>query len=90
MIKAEGRLSVYPNPLRTTAKIEYALSEPGPVWMTIADANGRLLQVLEQTDWKEAGSYALDWTPGDSSPGMFYELLKMSEGVVSRKMVLMK
>lgn len=90
LLKAEGRLNVYPNPVRTTAKIDYALSEPGPVWMGIADANGRLLIVLEQTEWQEAGNYSLDWTPTDSGPGTFYVLLKMNEGVVSKKLVLIK
>jgi hypothetical protein len=90
LLSAEGRLSIYPNPVRTSARIDYTLPESGPLWMGLADVNGRLLQVLESTEWQEAGSHSLDWTSPDSSPGLFYVLLKTSEGVVSRKMVLIK
>ena len=90
LLSAEGRLNVYPNPVRTSAKIEYALSGPGPVWMGVLDANGRLLQVLQNAEWEEAGSHFLDWMPTEGNSGLFFLILKTAEGVVSKKMVLIK
>ncbi|MCB0630584.1 MAG: T9SS type A sorting domain-containing protein [Saprospiraceae bacterium] len=90
LLSAEGRLSIYPNPVHHSAKIDYSLSGPGPVWVGISDMNGRLLQALKATDWQEAGEYSVNWMPANSSPGVYYALLKTNEGVVSKKMVLIR
>lgn len=88
--RGTGSLQVSPNPVSTSAKIAYTMPEPGPIWMGISDASGRLVEVLETTNWKDPGTYSVEWSPRNTQPGVFYVLLKTAEGVSSKKIVLVR
>jgi hypothetical protein len=90
LLNAEGRLSVYPNPITTSTRIEYSLSRPGPVSLVVMEANGRRLETLETTQWQTEGAHVMEWTPTINNSGLLYLVLRTEEGVCTRKMALIR
>lgn len=62
--------SVYPNPLRNYAEVEYVLTETTPVTITLYDALGRRVRVLENRT-RNAGQYRLQLDSSGLSPGVY-------------------
>jgi hypothetical protein len=62
------RLSVYPNPFSSSVTIEYELTIPSEVSLTIFDAKGRLVTALSPTQPTASKSYTTIWD-GDNSAG---------------------
>jgi hypothetical protein len=61
--KSSGLLTLYPNypnPFTTETIIEYRLHAPARVTVSIVDASGRQIAVLEERD-KQTGAYSLTW-----------------------------
>lgn len=48
---------ISPNPFSHSTTLRYALTEPGPVEISLYDAMGRLVKVVQKTTLQEAGNY---------------------------------
>ncbi|MCB0685982.1 MAG: hypothetical protein KDC53_05640, partial [Saprospiraceae bacterium] len=85
LLIGDSRLKVYTNSSAASIKIGYTLTDPGPVWLAVADTKGVLLKVLEETDRKEAGHYSLAWKLPENYSGKLNFYLKTKEGVVWKR-----
>lgn len=83
----------FPNPFNPQTTIEYSLSNPGFVTLSVYDINGKLIKLLER-DVKRAGDYSVTFNASDLSSGIYYYKLTIANGSNSitetKKMVLMK
>jgi hypothetical protein len=79
--ESDLRLSVTPNPGNGPATLEYSLSTPGHVRLSIHDAEGRLLErLVDQV--MPAGDFRLRLTPSGRESGMRYAQLVCGDQVV--------
>ena len=84
----------HPNPFGARTSIEYTLRESGPIDLTVYDARGRLVAVLDE-GFREAGAHVADWTGTDGNgnrrpAGIYFCRLRAGATVVTRKLVLVR
>ena len=77
---------VYPNPFTTSTTIEYELTEPSHVQLSIYNAIGETIYVAEEGILPQ-GKHTFSWTPERLPEGMYYAVLRSEEGVSVVKMV---
>ena len=61
----------YPNPFGQTARIGYALAQPGTARLAVYDLLGREVAVLEDSR-REAGTFTATWTPSAQASGVYF------------------
>lgn len=79
----------YPNPFNPTTRIRYELAKADKVKLTIYDTRGSLIKVLVD-EHKSTGSHVVLFDAGILSSGMYFYVLKTSQGVLSKKMLLLR
>ena len=84
----------FPNPFNPTTTLRYALSEDGPVRITIYDMMGRVVKTLMNTQ-QTAGFKSLQWNATNDaneavSAGSYLYALQLGENRQTKKMVLLK
>lgn len=84
----------YPNPFNPTTTISYTLTEVSEVTLTVYDATGHWVTLLQQKT-QQPGKYHLQWDGRNSSgqlvsTGVYFYRLQAGEFVDVKKMVLMK
>ena len=77
---------IYPNPISSSAVIEFSLSAYSHVELTVYDMSGRKLQVLVNEDM-DSGSHTVNWAPEFNS-GTYYYILKTNEFESARKFII--
>jgi subtilisin family serine protease len=87
-------LQNFPNPFNPATTIRFMLAKQGPVTLTIFDILGREIVTLID-EVKLAGSHEIIWKGknrhGSQVPtGIYFYRLKSDEGVISKKMLLVK
>ena len=80
------QLTAYPNPFTTSTTIEYELTEPSHVQLTIYNAIGETIFMSEDGIMPQ-GIHSFTWTPDRLPKGMYYGVLRSEEGVEVVKMV---
>ncbi|MCK4568894.1 MAG: T9SS type A sorting domain-containing protein [Bacteroidales bacterium] len=76
----------YPNPFTTSTTIEYELTEPSRVQLTIYNAIGGVVYVAQE-GIKQQGKHTFTWTPERLPDGMYYGVLRSEEGVAVVKLI---
>ncbi|MCK4568889.1 MAG: T9SS type A sorting domain-containing protein [Bacteroidales bacterium] len=84
--RSATQLSTHPNPFTTTTTIEYELTEPSCVQLTIYNAIGEVVYKTEDQVMPQ-GSHTVTWSPGHLPKGMYYAILRSEDGVVVVKIV---
>ena len=80
------QLSTYPNPFTTSTTIEYELTEPSHIQLTIYNAIGE--QVYKTEDrMMPVGKHSFVWTADRLPEGMYYAVIRSEEGVSVVKMI---
>jgi hypothetical protein len=84
----------YPNPFNPSTKIEYAISNPEKVSITIFDINGQLVKEL-LNEYRNSGEYSVSWNGRDNSgtlvaSGEYFYQIVCGDIVQSQKMILLK
>jgi hypothetical protein len=74
-------LSTYPNPFTTTTTIEYELTEPSHIQVTIYTSLGEAIYIAVDCMMPQ-GKHTFKWTANQLPEGLYYAVL-MSEGEVS-------
>ena len=85
----------FPNPFHPQTTIEYALSEPAPVLLTIFDITGRQRKVLVVKSMQPPGRYRIDWDGTDEfgqkvPSGVYFYSLNTGSNSYTRRMVALK
>ena len=81
-----GEIFVYPNPFTTSTTIEYELTKPSHVQLTIYNYLGGAIQKAVSALQSE-GSHIFHWSPKQMSAGVYYAVLRSKEGVSVMKMI---
>jgi photosystem II stability/assembly factor-like uncharacterized protein len=82
----------FPNPFNPTTKINYRLSSPANVKLSVYDALGREIVILTDSR-KNSGNYSIEWNAGNLNSGIyFYKLYIDGKETysITKKMVLLK
>ncbi len=88
ILKKSLSLNIYPNPITKTVQISYNLSQETDILVEIYDIYGKKVKQIEQTH-KQAGTsqYYIDLSSLQN--GIYFCILKTSQGVVSKKIIKM-
>ena len=76
----------YPNPFNPATSIQYTLKETCPVWIAIFNAQGQIVQVL-QDRIQERGIYTIRWDASGHSSGIYLLKIQMGAQTRMRKMI---
>ncbi len=79
----------YPNPFNPSTKIKFVIPQSSHVRLTIYNMVGQEVKTLVN-DQREAGSYQVDFAPGNIASGVYYYTLTAGDFVATRKMLLLK
>ena len=92
----QSRFSVsnQPNPFNAATTISYRIATDGPVRVEVYDILGRRMTTLVDA-WQRAGEYQIMWNGVDlhgdpAGSGMYFYRLQSDDGVMTRKMILLK
>jgi len=80
----------YPNPFNPQTVIEYHLSESQAVTLTIHNAIGQQVAILEDQTSKNAGSHQIEFDASSLPSGVYFYQLKTDGFSYTRKMTLLK
>ena len=81
-----GNVNTYPNPFTASTTIEYELTEPSLVHLTIYNAIGEKIYQAEDR-LMPVGKHTFTWTPERLPEGMYYGVMRSEEGVSVVKMI---
>ncbi len=79
----------YPNPFNPTTQIDYTLSNPNHVSLSVYNSVGQNVATLEDS-FKSMGKHSVTWNAQALSSGMYFYKLTTPEGSITRKMMLIK
>jgi flagellar hook assembly protein FlgD len=84
-------LYVYPNPFRSTTRINYILARPGNVLLRIYNVNGQLVKTLVNAQ-QNPGTYEVIWDGKNDlnvkvNSGVYILHIETDIGTLTRKMV---
>ena len=80
------QLSSFPNPFTTSTTIDYELTEPSHVQLTIYNAIGEVVYRTEDRMMLK-GIHTVTWSPGHLPEGLYYAVLRSEEGVAVVKII---
>jgi hypothetical protein len=81
----EQSVMIYPNPLTTSATIEYELNQPEKVTLTIYDYLGK--QVYQAQEDQPQGKQQLIWNTEELQAGIYFCVLKTNQGTQTTKLI---
>ena len=84
--QSASQLSAFPNPFTTSTTIEYELTEPSQVQLTIYNAMGETIHVATE-GIKPQGKHTYEWSAESLSEGMYYAVLRSEDGVSVIKII---
>ena len=84
--RSNPQLSTYPNPFTTATTIEYKLTEPNHVHLTIYNSIGETIYMAKDR-LVPVGKHTFTWSPESLPEGLYYAVLRGKEGVSVVKMI---
>ncbi len=79
----------YPNPFNPSTTIEYSVSEPAPVTLTVYNVMGQQVATLVN-ETKSVGTYRVSWNATEMASGIYHYRLQSGNQVLIRQMTLIK
>jgi hypothetical protein len=83
-------VSNYPNPFNPVTKIKYELPKDGKVNLVIYDMLGREVKTLVNNEFKQAGSYMIEFNGSQLASGIYFYKIQVANFVQVKRMVLIK
>ena len=80
-------VSAYPNPFVDAVTIGYVLAKPTRTRLYILDTQGKVIRMLVDDVYQEAGAYQVEWKGGPVVAGMYTCLLEADRERVARRMI---
>jgi hypothetical protein len=80
-------VTVYPNPFTDRINISCFLPEPSYIRITLTDAFGRNIEVLEDISVTHSGTHTLTAAPGHIDPGIYYCRVQTAGYTVVKKVI---
>lgn len=82
-------LSNYPNPFNPSTSIHFQLSSADQVRLSVHDLLGREVAILVN-ETRSPGTHSVQYDASDLASGIYFYRLTTSDGVLTRKMTLIK
>ena len=79
----------YPNPFNPTTKIQFSISEPGNVNLTVFNLLGQKIKTLVN-EYKASGEYTIIFNGSNLNSGVYFSKLAFNGLTQSRKMTFIK
>ena len=79
----------YPNPFNAATQIEFNLPSRQRLTIDIFNVLGQRIATLADREF-DAGSHLILWNAGDASSGIFFYRLATFDGVITKRMTLLK
>lgn len=79
----------YPNPFNPSTKIKYSVAKPGQVSITVYDILGRQIVSLVNEE-KPSGEFEIVFDAGTLAGGVYFYVLKSNDGIITKKMCIVK
>lgn len=83
------QLHTSPNPFNPSTTINYTVTKPGPVTLSIFDIRGRLVDTIFDQEHHDVGTFITEYRPQTAS-GVYFVQLIAGEEITTTKMVLVK
>jgi hypothetical protein len=82
-------LNNYPNPFNSSTLIEFNLNTPGNVNLSVYNIKGQFIERIHEGFLSE-GFHSIVWNASELPSGIYFCKLKIIDGVISKKIVLLK
>jgi len=80
----------YPNPFNPVTTIKYGLPKFGKTSLIVYDILGRVVTKLVDNEFKDAGTYEIQWDASNYSSGIYFYTMESGSYKETKKMVLIK
>jgi hypothetical protein len=87
-LNAAGMVTVYPNPFREYITISYELTETGSVRISLLDAYGKEIRIVQDHLRQTAGTYRFDMAAGSLNTGVYLLKVRTSSYIITKRIVL--
>ncbi|MEM8601281.1 MAG: DUF1501 domain-containing protein [Bacteroidota bacterium] len=81
------KLTAYPNPIRSDARVSFSMRAAGPVRLDVLDLRGRLVMTIEART-RTAGTHVVPFERGRLAAGAYVLRLQTPEGIQTRTVTL--
>lgn len=85
---ASTSLSVYPNPVNGTVAVNFSLAQESDVMISVTDAQGRLVQVIQSNAMMTAGEQRIMWNSEGLASGIYFMNLTVNGANTVQRMVV--
>lgn len=65
-------VNVYPNPVSDNATVNFSIEEQSDVALFVTDAQGRMVQTIQQTTMMNQGTHRVEWNAGTLASGIYF------------------
>ena len=89
-LEAQPEMMIRPNPFRDYSKIDLNLPEGDVVSIAIMDQTGRLVKMLANNQWMDAGKHTLEVAANQLPGGILYVRIVTSKAQLVKKAILIK
>jgi len=79
-----------PNPASGIITINYSISEPGQVSLSLTNSLGIVIAKIDNNQYQEAGYYSLNYDTEYLSPGVYFLTIKAGNKVETMKVVVIR
>lgn len=79
----------YPNPFNRSTTIEYELSKPSEITLSVFNIKGQLVQTLA-SEYKTAGKHSIQWDARHVGSGLYLYRIQTGNSTEIRKCILVK
>ena len=86
---AEPNINVYPNPFITTTTVEFELSKPGNINITIYNRLGQIIESIDQGNIQQ-GKHQHIWNASGLPNGIYFVQVRAGQEVTTQKVVKMR
>jgi hypothetical protein len=80
-------LTAYPNPFVESTVIRYRLQQASPVYLSILDEQGKVVEVLVDGKSQEAGLHEFTYRNSSLSESLYLYSLRTKAGVITKRLL---
>jgi hypothetical protein len=86
----DQNVNIYPNPFKDFVTISYNLPESGSILISLFDAVGKEITILENNSQQDAGQHSIVMKGQFLDKGLYYIKVQTKNYSISRKLILTK
>ena len=83
-------MNIIPNPATGTVVVHYNLSRPGPVTISLSDAQGKPIKTLLAIEDHPIGSHEIEVNVSDLASGIYLCTMLLENHLISEKLSIIR